>query len=272
MMPASTTGKARSLSAADFIALLSAAALLLVTVWVRGPGLLHASGRLYAALLTTIGFAVAARIAHGVNTSGAMAGAVIAFSLASRELRIFWVLLVVFFVTLAATRIGSSRKRQLRIAESENGRSASQVMANLGIAALVLVLPNAPFAYVALAALAEVAADTTSSEIGTALSSNARLITTWKPVPSGTNGGVTLSGTLAGFLAAAITAGCAALLGLAPLTTMAVIAVAGAGGMTVDSFLGALLEQRGYLNNDLVNLLSTASAAGIAWLLQDLMR
>jgi uncharacterized protein (TIGR00297 family) len=202
-----------------------------------------------------------------------MAGAVIAFSLASRELRIFWVLLVVFFVTLAATRIGSSRKRQLRIAESENGRSASQVMANLGIAALVLVLPNAPFAYVlALAALAEVAADTTSSEIGTALSSNARLITTWKPVPSGTNGGVTLSGTLAGFLAAAITAGCAALLGLAPLTTMAVIAVAGAGGMIVDSFLGALLEQRGYLNNDLVNLLSTASAAGIAWLLQDLMR
>jgi uncharacterized membrane protein len=42
--------------------------------------------------------------------------------------------------------------------------------------------------------------------------------------------------------------------------------------MIVDSFLGALLEQRGYLNNDLVNLLSTAAAAGIAWLLQGLIR
>jgi uncharacterized membrane protein len=33
----------------------------------------------------------------------------------------------------------------------------------------------------------------------------------------------------------------------------------------VDSLLGALLERRGWLTNDLVNLLSTAVAVGIAW-------
>jgi uncharacterized membrane protein len=37
--------------------------------------------------------------------------------------------------------------------------------------------------------------------------------------------------------------------------------------MLVDSVLGAVLERRGYLNNDLVNLLGTASAAGMAWFL-----
>jgi uncharacterized membrane protein len=37
--------------------------------------------------------------------------------------------------------------------------------------------------------------------------------------------------------------------------------------MIVDSFLGAVLERRGYLNNDAVNVLSTASAAALAWTL-----
>jgi uncharacterized membrane protein len=35
--------------------------------------------------------------------------------------------------------------------------------------------------------------------------------------------------------------------------------------MLIDSLLGALLERRGYLNNDLVNFLSTLSAALISW-------
>ena len=37
--------------------------------------------------------------------------------------------------------------------------------------------------------------------------------------------------------------------------------------MLADSYLGASLERRKVLNNDSVNLLSTAVAAGIAYLL-----
>lgn len=248
------------------LALFCAAALLLADLWRHSPELLHTGNHLYLALITTIAFAVAARIARGVNTSGALAGASVAFILASRDLRMFWILLIVFFITLAATRLGASRKQQLRIAEAKSGRSASQVMANLGIAALVLVITDFRYACLpALAALAEVAADTTSSEIGTAFSGGAILITTWRPVPSGTDGGISLIGTAAGLVGAMVTGACALGLGLIRIELAMVIACAATAGMLIDSLLGALLEGRGYLNNDLVNLLSTLSAALIAW-------
>jgi uncharacterized membrane protein len=38
----------------------------------------------------------------------------------------------------------------------------------------------------------------------------------------------------------------------------------GVVGLGFDSLLGATLERRGWLNNDAVNFLSTASAAGFA--------
>jgi len=47
----------------------------------------------------------------------------------------------------------------------------------------------------------------------------------------------------------------------------AFIATAGFLGVQLDSLLGAIFERRGRLNNDLVNLLSTAATVGIAWLL-----
>ncbi len=36
--------------------------------------------------------------------------------------------------------------------------------------------------------------------------------------------------------------------------------------MLVDSVLGATLENKGYLNNDAVNVLGTATSAGVAWM------
>jgi len=245
--------------------LLWAAALLAMTLYFRRADVLHVGRPLYLTLATTLGFALAARMAHGVSTSGALAGAVIAFILGIRDLRMFFVLLIVFFVTLVATRVGSSRKQQLLLAEAESGRSASQVMANLAVAGLLLAVPSFSSAYLlALAALAEVAADTTSSEIGTAFSTSTVLITNLKAVPAGTDGGISLTGTGAGVLSGIVVAACAALLGLVRWPEMILIAAAATLGMLVDSLLGATLERRGYLNNDFVNLLGTASAAGFA--------
>lgn len=257
----------RSSPLADAVALLSAAALLAIAGWFGRFAFILAGKRLYLVLALTLGFALAARLVHGVSTSGAVAGAVVAFIMAGRDLRIFCMLLIVFLITFLATRVGTLRKHRLRLAEAESGRSASQVMANLGVAALALAIPNVGAAYLlALAALAEVAADTTSSEIGTAFSTRTILITSWKSVSPGTDGGISLSGTLAGILAAFITAACAVALGLASVSAAALVACAGVAGMLVDSLLGASVERRGYLNNDLVNLLSTAAAAFIGWL------
>ena len=43
-------------------------------------------------------------------------------------------------------------------------------------------------------------------------------------------------------------------------------------GLLFDSLLGATVERRGWLNNDAVNFLSTASAAGFALVLLAMVR
>jgi len=210
---------------------------------------------------------VLAWFAGGVNLSGALAGSAVAFIMAVRDLRMFLALLVVFAVTLAATRVGNSRKQQLRAADPPGGRTAAQAMANLGVAALVVAIAAPGWPVLALAALAEAAADTASSEIGMAFPGRTVLITTFKPVPAGTDGGISTLGTLAALLGAFAVAMAALWSSLESAYDSMFIATAGFLGVQVDSLLGAVFERHGRLNNDLVNLLSTAATVGIAWLL-----
>jgi len=116
------------------------------------------------------------------------------------------------------------------------------------------------------AALAEAGADTVSSEIGQAIGGIPRLVTTWKTVPVGTDGAITLGGTLAG-IASAITVGLVCLLvGIFCWQSAVVCAGAGSVGMLADSLLGATLERRKVVGNNGVNFLSTAVSAVITFL------
>jgi uncharacterized protein (TIGR00297 family) len=174
--------------------------------------------------------------------------------------RLFVILLLVFAVTLAATRTGKRRKQELSAAEKSAGRSASQVMANLGVAMLILVVAPSTGVVLALAALAEAAADTSSSEIGMAFPGRTIMITTGKSVTSGIDGGISLVGSFAAIGAAAVIAIAALVLGLIPSRLASIVIVAGVAGMLFDSLLGALFERKGYLNNDAVNLMGTGFA------------
>lgn len=221
------------------------------------------------AVVVTLIFAGLGRWLRGVSWSGAVAGAVVCFLLyLSAGGRAVGALVSVFVLTWMATRFGRSRKQRLGTAEKGDGRRASQVLANLGVATVAAVLfaiyGNAGFLLAMAAALSEAAADTVSSEIGQAVGTNPRLITTWKAVAPGTDGGVTVAGTLAGVVAAAVVGVGCVLTGLIAWKWFGIVVGAATVGMIVDSFLGAWLERRGLLNNDLVNFLGTLIAAGIA--------
>jgi uncharacterized protein (TIGR00297 family) len=247
------------------LALGCAAAILAVFAWLHHAEFPLAGHRFLTALAITAGFALLAWFAGGVNVRGGLAGSTVAFIMAVRDLRMFLALLIVFAVTLAATRVGHARKQQLRTAEPAGGRTAAQAMANLGVAALVVAVASAGWPVLALAALAEAAGDTSSSEIGMAFPGKTLLVTTFKSVPTGTDGGISLFGTIAALLGAASVAVAAVATGLVPASQLATIILAGFFGTVVDSLLGAIFERRGLLDNDLVNLLSTAAAVGMAW-------
>lgn len=225
------------------------------------------------AALVTVAFALLARAIRGVTTSGAIAGATVCFLLYSiAGPGAFAALVSVFVLAWITTRLGYSQKQKLGTAEKSEGRTASQVLANLGIAAVCAVLfafsaKNFSYLLAACAALAEAAADTVSSEFGQAFQQQARLITTGELVPAGTDGGVTLAGTLAGAAAAAIVAGVSVVTGVIPKGWLGFCVLAAVAGMLFDSVLGALLERRHLLNNDAVNFLSTVFAAALAFAL-----
>jgi uncharacterized protein (TIGR00297 family) len=187
-------------------------------------------------------------------------------------------LLALFLLTFSATRFGRGKKQQLGVAEDKHGRNAAQVAANLGVAgwgaaaALSHPLPGACYAVLVAAALAEATADTLASELGEVLGGQPLMVTTRRPVPPGTDGAISLAGTLAG-LGGAVVVVLVATITLRLRISDAVCAGLGAaGGLFVDSLLGATAERRGWLNNDAVNFLSTCAAAAIAGLFLAIIR
>jgi uncharacterized protein (TIGR00297 family) len=199
-------------------------------------------------------------------------------------------LLLLFVLTFYATRLGRERKARSGLAEDRRGRNAAQVLANLGVAALLsgmmcydiatkfgwfgdfqgdgpivrayFAIPYIPM----LAALAEATADTVSSEIGQAFGGTPFLLTTFRRVPPGTDGAISLLGTLAGIAAAALIAATGApALGMSFGECLIAFA-AGIAGLFFDSLLGATAERKGWVGNDLVNFTSTAFAAAVALL------
>ena len=224
--------------------------------------------RLGLVFTITVAFALAGYLGRGVSRSGTVAGAGVCFSL-------FWGagpgaflgLLSLFGLTWAATRTGLTSKRNRATAERV-ARSASQVLANVGVAALCALgygLIREPWLLLAMAAaLAEPAADTVSSECGQTFSQRVFLITNLERVEAGTDGGVSVAGTLSGSLAAfLVSAICVWGCGL-PQRWIWVSTAAGIVGMVADSYLGALLERRGRLGNDAVNFLGTFVGALMA--------
>lgn len=183
-------------------------------------------------------------------------------------------------------------------------RDAGQVMANggLGMAACIghALWPNPGWALFFVGTMASVTADTWATEWGSLSKKPPRSIMNGQPIAPGTSGGVSLLGSSAALAGALFIGGAAGLLGLwsgqtayvhLPLLGFIVIGgLSGFAGAMVDSYLGATLQsmyrcpvcgrsvetarhcgedtmpQRGWgwMNNDMVNMISSLAAGGLA--------
>lgn len=234
---------------------------------------------LEAAWLERLGVALAvnialAGIAHrlraldrgGWFASSLVGGAILAFL----GWRGYMLLLLFFLMGTAATRVGYRRKELQGIAQEDEGqRTAWNVLANGAVAAgcalFAVVSPfHALFALAFAGALAAANADTLESEIGQLRGGPTVLITTLERVPVGTDGGISLVGTMAGALGSLVVAVCGGFLGLYPAGLVGAVALAGWVATLLESFVGASLERRGYLGNDAVNLFNTLAGGLLA--------
>lgn len=175
-----------------------------------------------------------------------------------------WPFIVALVLTLGASRVGKARKTSQGTVE-HSGRTAAQVAANTGVAALAgcfAVTFGAGATYLILtAALAEMTADTLGSELGQLVPGHPRLLFRFRRVPPGTDGAVSVGGTLAGCVGGAIVSGVCMWAFAMTIEQSLTALAAGLLGFAMDSVLGATLERRGLLNNDAVNFLSTLTAA-----------
>jgi uncharacterized protein (TIGR00297 family) len=165
-----------------------------------------------------------------------------------------WGLLLILFFSSSSvlSHFRAQAKEPLAEKFDKGGqRDLGQALANGGWGALLALasfLWPSPLWFAAfVGAMAAVNADTWATEIGVMAPRPPRLITTWKRVPVGTSGAISVLGTGAALAGAAFIGAFAALFAWiagmpAPWLYLLVGALGGLAGSLVDSLLGATVQ------------------------------
>jgi len=202
---------------------------------------------------------------------------------------ITWLLAVVVFLfaSSSVTRLKLSYKRKKGVAEGKKGeRGLNNVIANGFIPCFIAffaihldkTLPGLA-GLLFLVSLSTAASDTFASEVGV-ISDKVIMITTFKKVPPGTDGGISPLGEFAALGGAAVVSILGWLLisdmffqdatHLMPASILLVTFAVALGwiGCQIDSVLGALFQvQTKLLSNDLVNFITIAITVMISWII-----
>ena len=174
------------------------------------------------------------------------------------------------------TKLGWQNKQQRGLEEARGGqRGPENVWGSAATGAVLALLigsgvePRALLLLGFAASFAAKLADTFGSEIGKRWGRTTVLITTLRPVAPGTEGAISLEGTLASAVGSILMTAVMAGLGLLPNWSCWIL-VAGVGlkATLAESVLGAVAQDRySWLSNELVNGLQTLLAAALAMLL-----
>jgi uncharacterized protein (TIGR00297 family) len=189
-------------------------------------------------------------------------------------------LLAFFVVGTACTQLGYARKARAGLAQEKGGRrGAGHAFANVGVAAICSIavwrgLGLVPL-FMGITSLATAAADTAASEIGQLIGKRAFHPLTFRRLERGTDGAMSLEGTLAGALGAlmvAIAGTAMALHYIRPgfigtvtidkARAITVVTVAAVLGSYVESVLGSLTRN---IPNHVMNFINTAVGAILFW-------
>ena len=228
------------------------------------------ASQLLTGLLVTAAFAAFAYALGMISRSGALGGLLVGTTIyASLGPRGFAVLALFVIGGSLLTRLGYRSKQRTGTAQEHGGRrSARNVLANCAVATFCAILAatgSEPLAAAFVASIGAAFADTAESEIGQLFSRTPRLISTLRKVPPGTDGAISLPGTLAGLGAAGLTAALGLALGLLAAPGPALlVALAMFLGTLADSLIGALSPRT---SNELTNVLCTLVAALLALIL-----
>ncbi len=234
-----------------------------------------AGRRLALGVALNVAIAVPALLVRAIDARGALAvvaiGTAITLGLGLPGLA----LMVCFFALgTAATRLGFRVKAARGIAQDRGGmRGWRHALANGAVPALLALLaaasplPRGLLVLAYAAAVATAAADTCSSEVGKAFGRRTVLITTLRPAAPGTEGAVSLEGTLGGLAGALAVGWVGAASGLLGWPAVALVALAGLLGCLAESAIGAAFGRHGWLDDHLLNAANTAIGAVAAVLM-----
>ncbi|MBP0012141.1 MAG: TIGR00297 family protein [Roseofilum sp. SBFL] len=187
-----------------------------------------------------------------------------------------------FLVGSGVTRIGLAEKEAQGIAEKRSGARGPEnvwgsafVGAVCALGVLLIQYQGGPDELIPWLGLAYVASfstklsDTCASEVGKAYGKRTFLITTLQPVARGTEGAVSLEGTLAGMVGAISLALVGWLVGLISLLGVLYCLVAAFLATNVESVIGATVQEKiSWLTNEWVNIINITLGAIFAILLR----
>jgi len=176
-----------------------------------------------------------------------------------------------FLVGSALTRLGSAQKEAAGIAEKRSGARGPENVWGSALVAAICALgvglnQGSDFSWIPtpllllgyVASFSTKLSDTTASEVGKAYGKRTFLITSLKPVSPGTEGAVSLEGTLAGILASAVIAVVGWSVGLISGFGIVCCVVAAFIATNLESLIGATLQEKfNFLTNEVVNIINT---------------
>ncbi|GLT40329.1 hypothetical protein SLA2020_144710 [Shorea laevis] len=186
-----------------------------------------------------------------------------------------------FVIGTAVTKVKMAQKEAQGVAEKRKGRRGpGSVIGSSAagcICACLTIYGVGGKAFSQLWRLGFVASfctklsDTVSSEIGKAFGKTTYLVTTFKVVPRGTEGAVSVEGTVAGLLASIILASVGCLMGEINIPGAVVCIIASQIANLGESVIGAAVQEKEgfqWLNNDAVNVINITMGSILAILMQ----